>query len=179
MVDQLDLLIGSVVSNAVVDHHVEAVPPTPHVDRQGDWVSHVNRAGDPGASQAVAGTDLHEALGRSEGEDHRVRGVCSKVEAGERAISFGHRIEVRKQCLKTIKTCFKGAYLFTVNFTFVISSERIEKRRGIGLKVNDWRERKRSPDEMSLVRREPGRASWITLGNRNVASSVTPPVSSD
>ena len=176
MVDQLDLLIGSVVSHAVVDHHVEAVPPTPHVDRQGDGVSHVNRAGDPRSCQAVAGTDLHEALGRSKGEDHRVRGVCSAVEAGERAISFGHPIEVRKQCLKT---CFKGAYLFTVNFTFVISSERIEKRRGIGLKVNDWRERKRSPDEMSLVRREPGRASWITLGNRNVASSVTPPVSSD
>ena len=177
MVDQLDLLIGSVVSDAVVDHHVEAVPPTPHVDRQGDRVSHVNRAGDPGAGQAVAGTDLHEALGRRKGEDHRVRGVCSAVEVeGERAISFGQRIEVRKQCLKT---CFKGAYLFTVNFTIVISSERIEKRRGIGMKVNDWRERKRSPDEMSLVRREPGRASWITLGNRNVASSVTPPVSSD
>ena len=141
MVDQLDLLIGSVVSNAVVDHHVEAVPPTPHVDRQGDWVSHVNRAGDPGARQAVARTDLHEALGRREGEDHRVRGVCSKVEVeGERAILFGHPIEVRKQCLRT---CFKGAYLFTVNFTFVISSERIEKRRGIGLKVNDWRESKK------------------------------------
>ena len=118
MVDQLDLLIGSVVSNAVVDHHVEAVPPTPHVDRQGDGVSHVNRAGDPGASQAVAGTDLHEALGRRKGEDHRVRSVCSAVEVeGERAISFGHRIEVRKQCLKT---CFKGAYLFTVKFTFVV-----------------------------------------------------------
>ena len=103
MVDQLDLLIGSVVSDTVVDHHVEAVPPTPHVDRQGDWVSHVNRAGDPGASQAVARTDLHEALGRSKGEDHRVRGVCSKVEVeGERAISFGHRIGVRKQCLKTM-----------------------------------------------------------------------------
>ena len=44
MVDQLDLLIGSVVSDTVVDHHVEAIPPTPHVDRQGDRVSHVNRA---------------------------------------------------------------------------------------------------------------------------------------
>ena len=64
MIDQLDLLIGSVVSHAIVDHHVEAIPPTPHVDRQGDWVSNVNRAGDPRSCQAIAGTDLHEALRR-------------------------------------------------------------------------------------------------------------------
>ena len=77
MVDQLDLLVGSVVSVAVVDEYVEAVPLRPHVDEESDGVAHMYRAGNPVARQTVARPDLHEALGRSECEDHGVSCVSS------------------------------------------------------------------------------------------------------
>ena len=77
MVDQLDLLVGSVVSVAVVDEDVEPVPLRPHVDEEGDGVAHVDRACNPVARQTVARPDLHEALGRGESEDHGVSCVSS------------------------------------------------------------------------------------------------------
>ena len=77
MVNQLDLLVGTVVGVAVVDEDVEAVPLRPHVYEESDGVAHVDGAGDPVASQAVAGPDLHEALGRGESEDHGVGCVSS------------------------------------------------------------------------------------------------------
>ena len=83
MVDQLDFLVGSVVCNAVVDNHVEAVPPAPHVDGQGDRVPHVDGPRDPGPSQPVTRSDLHEALGGRKGEDHGVGSVSSAFEVGE------------------------------------------------------------------------------------------------
>ena len=83
MVDQLDLLVGSVVCNAVVDNHIEAIPSASHVDGQGDRITHVDGSGDPGSSQPVARTDLHEALRRCECEDHRVGSISSACEVGE------------------------------------------------------------------------------------------------
>ena len=80
MVDQLDFFVGSIVRDAVVDDHVEAVPPAPHVDGQGDRVPHVDRAGYPGSRQPVPGSDLHEALGGCEGEHHGVGSVSSAFE---------------------------------------------------------------------------------------------------
>ena len=77
MVDQLDLLVGSIVRVAVVDEDVESVPLRPHVDEEGDGVAHMDRACNPVASQTVAGPDLHEALGRGESEDHGVSCVSS------------------------------------------------------------------------------------------------------
>ena len=77
MVNQLDLLVGTVVGVAVVDEDVEAVPLRPHVYEEGDGVAHMDRAGNPVAGQAVAGPDLHEALGRGESEDHGVGCVSS------------------------------------------------------------------------------------------------------
>ena len=73
----MDLLVGSIVSVAVVDEDVEAVPLRPHVDEEGDGVAHVDRPGDPVARQTVARPDLHEALGRGESEDHGVSRVSS------------------------------------------------------------------------------------------------------
>ena len=148
MVDQLDLLIGSVVSNTVVDHHVEAIPPTPHVDRQGDGVSHVNRAGDPGASQAVAGTDLHEALGRRKCEHHRVGSVSSACEVGEgtwKDTSQLHKTHggERGKDLHIVEGSLKEASLFTVrlSYTFVALSERIGKGRGLNIHLGNAGER--------------------------------------
>ena len=77
MVNQLDLLVGTVVSVAVVDEDVEAVPLGPHVYEESDGVPHVDWSRDPVASQAVPGPDLHEALGRGESEDHGVSCVSS------------------------------------------------------------------------------------------------------
>ena len=73
----MDLLVGSIVSVAVVDEDVEAVPLRPHVDEEGDGVAHVDRASNPVASQPVARPDLHEALRRGESEDHGVGSVSS------------------------------------------------------------------------------------------------------
>ena len=77
MVNQLDLLVGTVVSVAVVYQDVEAVPLRPHVYEESDGVAHVDGAGDSVAGQSVAGPDLHEALGRGESEDHGVGCVSS------------------------------------------------------------------------------------------------------
>ena len=48
MVDELNSLVGPVMSHAVVHHNVEAVPLAPHVDEQGHGVSHVHGTGYPG-----------------------------------------------------------------------------------------------------------------------------------
>ena len=77
VIDELYLLVGAVVRVAVVDEDVEAVPLGAHVDEEGDGVPHVDRARDPVAGEAVARADLHEALGRGEGEHHGVRRVGS------------------------------------------------------------------------------------------------------
>ena len=77
VVDKLDLLVRPVVSVAVVDEDVEAVPLGPHVYEESDGVAHVDGACDPVACEAVAGPDLHEALGRGEGEHHGVGSVSS------------------------------------------------------------------------------------------------------
>ena len=69
--------------NAIVDNHVKAVPSAPHVDGQGDWIPHVDGSRDPGSSQPVARSDLHEALGWRKGEDHGVGSVSSAFELGE------------------------------------------------------------------------------------------------
>ena len=47
VVYKLDLLVCPIVGDTVVDDHVEAVPPAPHVDGEGDWVADVNRPCDP------------------------------------------------------------------------------------------------------------------------------------
>ena len=77
MVYQLDFLVCPVVCHTVVDDHVEAIPPAPHVDGQGDGVADMDRPGDPRSRQAIARADFHEAFGRGEGEDYRVRSVGS------------------------------------------------------------------------------------------------------
>ena len=82
MVDQLDLLVGPVVGEAVVDEDVEPVPLAAHVDGESYGVAHVDRTVDAVAGKTVAGADLHEALGRGEGEDHRVRRVGSTEQGG-------------------------------------------------------------------------------------------------
>ena len=82
MVDQLDLLVGPVVGEAVVDEDVEPVPLAAHVDGESDGVAHVDRTVDAVAGETVAGADLHEALGRGEGEDNRVRRVGSAEQGG-------------------------------------------------------------------------------------------------
>ena len=73
----MDLLVGSIVSVAVVDEDVEAVPLRPHVDEESDGVANMYRAGYPVPSQTVARPDLHEALGRGESEDHGVSCISS------------------------------------------------------------------------------------------------------
>ena len=83
VVDQLNLLVRPIVSNAVVDNHVEAIPSASHVDGQGDGIPHMDGSRDPGSSEPVAGADLHEALGRRKCEDHRVGSVSSACEVGE------------------------------------------------------------------------------------------------
>ena len=62
MIDELDLLVGSGVSHAVVNQHVESVPLGPHVDEQGDGVANVNGPSDPVTIKAVARPDLHKTL---------------------------------------------------------------------------------------------------------------------
>ena len=77
MIDELDLLVCSVVGEAIVDEDVEAVPLGPHVDSQGDGVTHVDRSSNSVSGQSISGPDLHEAFGRSEGEDHRISCIGS------------------------------------------------------------------------------------------------------
>ena len=77
VVDQLDLLVSAVVSVAVVDEDVETVPLRPHVYQEGHRVAHMDRPCNPVPRQTVAGPNLHEALGRGEGEHHGVRRVGS------------------------------------------------------------------------------------------------------
>ena len=61
---------------------VNADAAWPHVDQQSDGVSHVDRTRDSVSAEAVAWADLHEALGRREGEDHWVSGVGSEQGTG-------------------------------------------------------------------------------------------------
>lgn len=93
MVDQLDLLVGSVVRIAVVHNDVEAVcetqalknvsigrtwfltPLTPHEDEQSERVTHVNGTGHACPACPVALPDLHVTLGWREREVDRVRRV--------------------------------------------------------------------------------------------------------
>ena len=77
VIDELYLLVGAVVRVAVVDEDVEAVPLGPHVDGQGDGVTHVDRSSNSISGQSISGPDLHEAFGRSEGEDHRISCIGS------------------------------------------------------------------------------------------------------
>ena len=77
MIDELDLLVCSVVGEAVIDEDVEAIPLRPHVDQQSNWVAHVNGSSNSISGQSISGPDLHEAFGRSEGEDHRISCIGS------------------------------------------------------------------------------------------------------
>ena len=77
VVDQLDLLVRPVVSVAVVDEDVEAVPLRPHVNEESHGVAHMDRARNPVARQPVTRPDLHEALWWGESEDHGVGSVSS------------------------------------------------------------------------------------------------------
>ena len=54
----------------------------PHVDQECDGVTHMNGASNSVSTEAVARPDLHEALGRREGEDHGVSGVGSEQGTG-------------------------------------------------------------------------------------------------
>ena len=77
MINELDLLVGSIVSHTVVDQHVKPIPRGPHVDEQGDGVSNVDRSSDSVSIQAITGLDLHEAVWGCEGEHHGVGCVGS------------------------------------------------------------------------------------------------------
>ena len=44
MIDELNFLVCSVVGEAIVDEDVESIPLGPHVDGQGDGVTHVDRS---------------------------------------------------------------------------------------------------------------------------------------
>ena len=72
MINELDLFVCSIVGEAIVDEDVEAVPLGPHVDGQGDGVTHVDRSSNSVSGQTISGPDLHEAFGRGEGEYHRI-----------------------------------------------------------------------------------------------------------
>ncbi len=103
VVDQLDAAIGAVVGVAVVDHDVEAVKLRPHVDQEGERVAHVHGAGDASARGAVAGADLHVALGRGQRKVHRV----SCVHPGENNV----RIRVLRLALGLQRAC---SYIYTI-----------------------------------------------------------------
>ena len=77
MINELDLLIGSIVSHTVVDQHVKPIPRGPHVDEQGDGISNMDRSSDSVSIQAITRLDLHEAVWGCEGEHHGVGCVGS------------------------------------------------------------------------------------------------------
>ena len=77
MINELNLLVRTIVSKAVIDKDVEAIPLRPHVDGQCDGVTHVDRPGNSISGQSISGPDLHEALGGRESEDHGISGVSS------------------------------------------------------------------------------------------------------
>jgi len=77
MINQLDLLVCSVVRHTVVDQHIESVPLGPHIDQEGDGVSNMDWPSDPVPIEAVPGSYLHEALWGREGEHHGVGCVGS------------------------------------------------------------------------------------------------------
>ena len=86
MIDELNLLVSAIVGEAIIDEDVEPVPLWPHVDGEGDGVTHVDRSSNSISGQSISGPDLHETLGRGQGEDHWVGCVSSGDRWGERAL---------------------------------------------------------------------------------------------
>ena len=79
MINELNLLVCPIVSIAIIDQDVKAVPLRPHVDEESDGVAHVDRSSNPVSCQTIAWPQLHEALWRCQSEHHGISGVCSGV----------------------------------------------------------------------------------------------------
>ena len=82
MINQRNLLVGSIVSITIIDQDVETIPLGPHINQQSDRVTNMNRSSNSISTKSVTRTNLHEALGRGQGEDDGVGGVGS-VDTGE------------------------------------------------------------------------------------------------
>ena len=80
MVYELYLLIGSIVSKAVIDNNIKSIPLAPHVDDEGYRVSHMHRASHALPLKTIARPHLHEALRGSQGEHYGVGWVRSERE---------------------------------------------------------------------------------------------------